>query len=119
MSTKGVGGTHPLPLTSSGGHQDMYGWQSGGTHPAGMLSCLKCVEKTPGFGSNVKYQDVIFSGPDMEFYTYNSTAQKEHFNEIDVFTADKNTLQFSATVYWFIRYIDFISSVKNLTLVVR
>ena len=97
----------------------MYGWQSGGTHPAGMLSCLKCVEKTPGFGSNVKYQDVIFSGPDMEFYTYNSTAEKEHFNEIDVFTADKNTLQFSATVYWFIRYIDFISSVKNLTLVVR
>ena len=55
----------------------------------------------------------------MEFYTYNSTAQKEHFNEIDVFTADKNTLQFSATVYWFIRYIDFISVNENLTLVVR
>ena len=49
----------------------------------------------------------------MEFYTYNSTAQKEHFNEIDVFTADKNTLQFSATVYWFIRYIDFITFVKE------
>ena len=41
----------------------------------------------------------------MEFYTYNSTAQKEHFSEIDIFTADKNTLQFSATVYWFIRYL--------------
>ena len=32
--------THPPPaLTPSGGHQNTYGWQAGGTHPTGMLSC--------------------------------------------------------------------------------
>ena len=40
VSTQGVG-THPLLLTPSGGHQNMYGWQAGGTHPTGMLSCFK------------------------------------------------------------------------------
>ena len=29
----------PLLLAPSGGHQNMYGWQVGGTHPTGMLSC--------------------------------------------------------------------------------
>ena len=27
--------------TISGGRQNMYGWQAGGTHPTGMLSCLE------------------------------------------------------------------------------
>ena len=40
MSTQGVG-THPLLLTPTGGHQNMYGWQAGGTHPTGVLSCFK------------------------------------------------------------------------------
>ena len=31
--------THPPLLTPSGGHQNMYGWHAGGTHPTGMLSC--------------------------------------------------------------------------------
>ena len=31
---------HPMVLTSSGGHRKMYGWQAGGTHPTGMLSCM-------------------------------------------------------------------------------
>ena len=33
---------HPIPppvLTASGGHQNTYGWQAGGTYPTGMLSC--------------------------------------------------------------------------------
>ena len=30
----------PLVLTSSGGHWNTYGWQVGGTHPIGMLSCF-------------------------------------------------------------------------------
>ena len=30
----------PLVLTSSGGYQNMNGWQAGGTHPTGMLSCI-------------------------------------------------------------------------------
>ena len=31
----------PLLLTRSGSHQNIYGWQAGGTHPTGMLSyCL-------------------------------------------------------------------------------
>ena len=29
----------PLALTPSAGHQNTYGWQAGGTHPTGMLSC--------------------------------------------------------------------------------
>ena len=29
-------------LTSSGGHQNNYGWQAGGMHPIGMLSCFTC-----------------------------------------------------------------------------
>ena len=29
-----------MVLTSSGGHQNTYGWQAGGTHPTGMLSCF-------------------------------------------------------------------------------
>ena len=28
-----------MVLKSSGGHRITYGWQAGGTHPAGMLSC--------------------------------------------------------------------------------
>ena len=32
-----LGPTPALILTHSGGHQDMYGWQAGGTHPIGML----------------------------------------------------------------------------------
>ena len=31
---------HPMVLTSSGGHRNMYDWQAGGTHPTGMLSCM-------------------------------------------------------------------------------
>ena len=31
---------HPMVLTSSGGHRKVYGWQAGGTHPTGMLSCM-------------------------------------------------------------------------------
>ena len=30
----------PLVLTPSGSHQNTYGWQAGGTHPTGMLSCI-------------------------------------------------------------------------------
>ena len=31
----------PLPvLTPSGGHPNTYGWQAGGTHPTGILSCF-------------------------------------------------------------------------------
>ena len=33
------GWTYPGVLTPSGGHQNMYSWQAGGTHPTGMLSC--------------------------------------------------------------------------------
>ena len=33
----GVGMSHPLVLTLSGGHHT-YGWQVGGTHPTGRLS---------------------------------------------------------------------------------
>ena len=36
---QGVGTPLPTLLISSGGHQNMYGWQAGGTHPTGMLSC--------------------------------------------------------------------------------
>ena len=39
----GLAGGLPHPysvLTSSGGHQITCGWQQGGTHPTGMLSCL-------------------------------------------------------------------------------
>ena len=32
-------GYPPLVLTPSGGHQNTYGWQVGGMHPTGMLSC--------------------------------------------------------------------------------
>ena len=32
--------TLPPVLTSSGGHWNMYGWQAGGTYPAGMLFCV-------------------------------------------------------------------------------
>ena len=32
-------GIPPLLLTPSGGHQNTHGWQVGGTHPTGMLSC--------------------------------------------------------------------------------
>ena len=40
VSTQGEsGGYSPLLLTPSGGHQNMYGWQAGGTHPTEMLSC--------------------------------------------------------------------------------
>ena len=28
-----------MALTSSGGHQNTYRWQAGGTYPIGMLSC--------------------------------------------------------------------------------
>ena len=37
----------PFILTSSGGYQNTYGWQAGGTHPTGMLSCLlgKCISR--------------------------------------------------------------------------
>ena len=31
--------TNPLVLVSSGGHRNTYGWQAGGTHPTGMMSC--------------------------------------------------------------------------------
>ena len=34
-----VGTPLPTLLISSGGHQNMYGWQVGGTHSTGMLSC--------------------------------------------------------------------------------
>ena len=34
-------GVHPLLLTSSGSHQNMYHWQAGGTHPSGMISFCK------------------------------------------------------------------------------
>ena len=33
----------PLVLTSSGGHQHMYGWQPGGTHPTGIIGGSKGV----------------------------------------------------------------------------
>ena len=33
--------TTPLVLTSSGRHQNTYGWQADGTHPTGTLSCCK------------------------------------------------------------------------------
>ena len=32
--------TPPKVLTSSGGHQNMYGCQAGGMHPTGMPSCV-------------------------------------------------------------------------------
>ena len=31
-------GKRPQLVTSSGGQQNVYGWQAGGTHPTGMLS---------------------------------------------------------------------------------
>ena len=34
----------PSPLTSSGSHQNMFGWKTGGTHPTGMFSCFQCFE---------------------------------------------------------------------------
>ena len=33
-------------LTPSGGHQDTYGWQAGGKHSNGMLSCFKLIIAT-------------------------------------------------------------------------
>ena len=40
MNTGG-GVLTPTPLlTLSDGHQNMYGWQAGGTHPTGMFSCI-------------------------------------------------------------------------------
>ena len=31
---------HAPQVLTSGGHQSMYSWQAGGTHPTGMCSCL-------------------------------------------------------------------------------
>ena len=30
-----------LLVLTPGGHQSIYGWQAGSTHPTGMLSCLQ------------------------------------------------------------------------------
>ena len=36
---RGTWDTHPLVLTPSGGHHNMYGWQAGGMHP--LLECFR------------------------------------------------------------------------------
>ena len=38
---RGTWDTHPLVLTPSGGHHNMYGCQAGGMHPSRMLSCCQ------------------------------------------------------------------------------
>ena len=38
--TQQVGIATPMVLTSSGGHQNTYGWQAGGPYSTGMLSCF-------------------------------------------------------------------------------
>ena len=43
LFTRGSYPTAPV-LTSSGGHT--YGWQVGGTHPTGMLSCVILCSKS-------------------------------------------------------------------------
>ena len=40
LGTWDLGYLPPPGPTPSGGHQNTYGWQAGGTHPTGMLSCL-------------------------------------------------------------------------------
>ena len=41
LQTCSLEGLHlPTVLTSSGGHQNTYSWQAGGTHPTGMPSCF-------------------------------------------------------------------------------
>ena len=35
----GIPTLHPLALTPSAGHQNTCGWQAGGTHPTGIISC--------------------------------------------------------------------------------
>ena len=43
---------HPFPvLIPSGGHQNTYGWQAGGAHPPGMLSCHNYLHSC-GFGND-------------------------------------------------------------------
>ena len=37
----GPGIPTPWVLTPSGGHHNTYSWQTGGTHPTGMLSCFE------------------------------------------------------------------------------
>ena len=44
----------PVP-TPSGGHQNTYGWQAGGTHPTGMFNCLMIF-----FFVQVCYQDTSY-----------------------------------------------------------
>ena len=40
----------PLPvLTSIGGHRNTYGWQAGGSHPTGMLSCYHPQQSCEGY----------------------------------------------------------------------
>ena len=41
--------TPPPPVLTSGGHRSKYGFQAGGTHPTGMLSCfIVCFDMNNG-----------------------------------------------------------------------
>ena len=43
--------------TISGGRRNTYGWQAGGTHPTGMLSCYKCLNALIKAGADVNGMD--------------------------------------------------------------